>query len=709
MGTASATYRIENIELDLAMLRLTVDGAIRELEPKAFRLLRFLVENRDRVLTKEEILTSVWQDTVVSDNALARVVAQIRKALDDDPKVLRFIETVPTIGYRFIANVAVIANEPAVEARSVLPQRAVERDGREPGLISTSSRSVWIVPAAAVFFLATAVGAVVLLREPARAPVSYPLPLTTLPGRTQYPSFSPDGEMVAFSWSGLPRHDNQQHLNIYVKSVKGGDPVAITTGATWDQYPQWSPDSTRIAFVRSSETGFDLVVAPATGGPEQRITAIEAGLAWSPDSKEIAYIKPGGKAGGIAIRTLATGRDRDLISLPEGRENQIAWSRDGATIAFGRALSDADTEIFLIPSSGGVPRQLTSDNRFMEGFAWTADSRELVFAAVRQGGPSLWRIPAGGGNPEQIPSTAHHASFPAISARGNRLAFAEAYNDSNVWRYELASGSETNAAAAKCLICSTVEDDTPRFSPDGRKIAFVSRRTGSDEVWVASSDGSHATQLTTIGGFGTGSPRWSRDGRWIAFDSRMRGNADIFVIGADGGVPRQITTETSKDTMPGWSHDGRWVYFTSDRGGSYHVWKAPFEGGAAVQVTQGFGGEAIEDPDGKYVYYFNDGQSVWRVPTNGGREEVVPELAGVERTRNWTVRERGIYFSRVGPDGNNQIRFFAFGSRRVETVASLTAKPAFHPSVDVSPDGRTLLYAQTDNSIGGLLMINNFR
>src|SRR6476646_7681413 len=98
-------HRFENVVVDLLNLRVTVDGEIRPLEPKSFRLLQFLIENRDRVVSKEEIFEAVWAGTFVTDNALTRVIAQIRKAIGDDPKQPRYIETVPTIGYRFIAPV----------------------------------------------------------------------------------------------------------------------------------------------------------------------------------------------------------------------------------------------------------------------------------------------------------------------------------------------------------------------------------------------------------------------------------------------------------------------------------------------------------------------------------------------------------------------------------------------------------------------------
>ena len=261
---------------------------------------------------------------------------------------------------------------------------------------------------------------------------------------------------------------------------------------------------------------------------------------------------------------------------------------------------------------------------------------------------------------------------------------------------------------SKCLICSTVEDYSPRFSPDGRRIGFVARRAGSDEPWTANADGSKPGKLTSLGAH-TGSPRWSPDGHWIAFDSTAEGSARVYVIGAAGGTPRRLTTEPSKEIVPSWSYDGQWLYFASDRGAQSHTWKVPFAGGPVRQVTQGDGGEAMESADGKRLYYFRrqreDG--LWSVPSGGGLEEPVPELSGLRHTRAWTVRPEGIYFYQVA-EGKPQIRFLDFATRNITTVLT---RERLTPGLglDMSPDGRTLLYGQVDHRTDELMMIENFR
>jgi eukaryotic-like serine/threonine-protein kinase len=600
--------------------------------------------------------------------------------------------------------------EAELDCLAQVEQPAVKR--RPPILVWVATAGV-LLSLAAAFALYPSSG---LRRE--ALPVRV-VPLTTLPGPSSFPAFSPDGQKVAFSWAGPPRSDSRRPQSIYVKPVGNGDPVPVTDGVADDRLPQWSSDGNWIAFQRTTGTVNalmnTLMIVPAGGGAARKIADMGIGLAWSPDAKEIAYVAPYAPfgSGGIVVQSVATGKVRELTRPKPYTEGLVAWSPDGRTIAFLRTLTESAHDVFVVSSAGGEPKRLTFDEQIMEGLAWTPDSREIVFVSYRFGGPGLWRIPATGGKPEQVASMVHHPAYPAIAVRGQRLAFSETYDDSNIWRYELAKTAEGSApvSSPKCFICSTLAEDTPRFSPDGRKIVFVSKRTGSEEIWVADNDGSYQMQLTSIQGTPTGSPRWSPDGRWIAFDSRINGSPDIFVISAQGGSPRQLTTEKSAEVEPSWSHDGRWIYFASNRGGQYQVWKAPFEGGSARQVTVGSGLDPSESPDGKSLYYFRpDADGMWTLPVAGGREEAIPELVHVKRTRAWTVRENGIYFYQYGPAGRPLLQFFSWATRRVTTLFSPGIPPVRSvPGLDVSPDGRFLLYTQTDQKIEGLFMIENFR
>jgi Tol biopolymer transport system component len=195
----------------------------------------------------------------------------------------------------------------------------------------------------------------------------------------------------------------------------------------------------------------------------------------------------------------------------------------------------------------------------------------------------------------------------------------------------------------------------------------------------------------------------------IAFDLRIEGNSDIYVIGADGGQPRRLTIEPSEDMVPSWSRDGRWVYFGSDRSGSLQIWKAPIEGGQATQVTRQGGFEAIEAPDGKFIYYAKGRRlpDIWRIPVEGGDEAPVLDHHRPAFWRAWAVTGQGIYFATAENPSRPLIEFFNFATGKVTQIATLE-KP-FSLGISVSPDGRWLIYTQLDQSGSDIMLMENFR
>jgi dipeptidyl aminopeptidase/acylaminoacyl peptidase len=229
---------------------------------------------------------------------------------------------------------------------------------------------------------------------------------------------------------------------------------------------------------------------------------------------------------------------------------------------------------------------------------------------------------------------------------------------------------------------------------------------------VSDSNGSHPAQLTFSDGTVNGTPRWSPDGRQIVFDARPGGNSDIYVMSADGGKPRALTLEPSHDVMPSWSRDGRSVYFCSNRSGAFQSWRVPAEGGQAIQVTKHGGFEAFESSDGELLYY-TKGRGpggIWQMPVGGGEERQVPELLSAGYWRYWAVLNDGVYFVAPVASGRPAIKFFSFATHRVMQLGVLERDPLQGPpGLSVSPDGGWVLYAQMDQSVSDIMLVENFR
>jgi len=546
------------------------------------------------------------------------------------------------------------------------------------------------------------------------APPTHIVLLTNYPGHQRNPSFSPDGNRIAFVWDG----EEQDNYDIYVKQIGRERALRLTTDPATDDDPAWSPDGRYIAFCRYRVKGKEEIrIVPAAGGSERKLLTrcayVGGPFGWSPDGKYLAYDDCTTKYGPQTLFMLAVDNPEDKRPLTafvgQTMEGGPQFSPDGKMVAFVRM--DGGRDIFLVPASGGEPKRLTFDNAQFWDLNWTPDGAYILFASDRLGGrPRLWKVRASGGQPEPLSVGKDAASDYALSRDGHRLAYSYWEIESNIWRYQVPATGGPSSPPTK-WIASAGRDESPQFSRDGKRVAFVSARSGSREIWVCDSDGSNLRQLTFLAGRSGTAPRWSPDGREIAFQSPDIVGAPIYVASAEGGEPRRLTTGRQKVAGPCWSRDGRWIYFGSDRTGPWQVWKMPSKGGPAVQVTKKGGTGGSESPDGKTLYYAKGltvrglfrVRGLWKVPVEGGKETPVLKQFWAGFFDTWCVAREGIYFYNVDTD---TIDFFTFATRQTTQIAKPEKRGG---PLTVSPDGRWILFSQVDVDTSHIMMVENFR
>ena len=556
-----------------------------------------------------------------------------------------------------------------------------------------------------------------------------PVPLTSYPGVEMLPSFSPDGNLVAFAWTG----GNSESFDIYVKGVGPGPPLQLTTHPDWDASPAWSPDGRWIAFLRGlPQAGkkMGLYLIPPLGGTERKLAETRVPfdlmlgtcLAWSPDSTWLAVCdwaedSPGRLS--VFLLSVDSGERRRLTRPPEdsGRGDVLpAFSPDGRMLAFSRYNSGGTAaDLYLLDldedlNPRGEPRRRT----FMEQLtlampqSFASDGRDIVFSAGSVTNYSLWRVPVSGtASPERLPF-GEVGIGPSVSRQGNRLAYSVPNLNINIYRLNLPVADGVTGAAVK-LIASSRYDAAPRYSPDGNRIAFVSLRSGASEIWTCAGDGSNPVQLTSLGAQ-TGYPRWAPDGRSIAFSSNAEGHSDVYVADAEGGAPRRLTSEPSYELAPSWSRNGEWIYFGSDRNGYPQNFKMPAGGGPAQVVTAGHG-PRMESPDGRWFYFTRGAnRSVWRMPVEGGGEETEEDAELVlESTHqgSYEVVEDGVYFVPPSKGAAFSLQFLRFAAGAVEPIHEFERQATL--GMSVAPDGRSILFSQVEPMEADLMLVENFR
>ncbi len=722
--------------------RLTRGAEVRRVEPKVMEVLTCLAARPGETVSRDDFMDEVWGGTIVTDDVLARCISELRKALGDRATSPHYIETIRKRGYALIATVGPpevppapvvapvvgdgLAAEPVlvptapVAPRPVRPSRAAVQRARR--------RRLWAgVAAVALLAVVAAVAYGVALGHV--RPLAT-VPVTSYPGEERDPALSPDGRRVAFAWDGeTDATPDGRQFDVYVQPVGGGDPVRLTSHPADDLSPSWSPHGEHVAFVRCAVGGCGISLVPSGGGVETPLVVPDdlriQTLVWSPDGATLAFAARRGTSGAFRLHLLALGRSAGRIRAARVQTTRMtappatypgdldpAWSPDGQSLAFVRTSLDGRQDVCLVAIDGGGVTRLAREQRGVTGLDWTADGREVLYAANRDGAAGLWRVPASGGTPRWVALGADggEVAQPSVARSGRGLVFARHRVRSHVVAVTLGDGA---GGDARPLFRSTREDAEADVSPDGRRVAFVSTRSGSREVWGARSDGLDARPLTRFGDARVSGPRWSPDGRGVAFSARTDGDADLYAVSPDGRV-RALTETPSDEVAPAWSADGRWLYFASDRSGMWQIYRMPAAGGDAQVVTRYGGVAAAELPGGGLVVVRPERRGLWRLAAgpDGVAQDVravrLPVRLAPADGANWTVRGWRVLALERRFDGAAVVMSVDVRTGAREALALVEGVPE-RSGLTLTPDGRTALVTQSVRSDADIVAVASFR
>lgn len=731
-GAGTERIRFGDFELDPRAGEL-LRGKVRiRLQEQPLQILLMLLDKPGELVTRDEIRNRLWpNDTVVEfDHSIGTAIKKLRQALDDEAGSPRYVETIPRRGFRLM--VSVVKSAAVVEEAKASPPPAqlhAAAGSQVPAVVPPQPRWRWL-PLVGFVLAAAVLGAIWLGPRLLRhfglssdhgetLDESSLTQVTTSIGADIMPSLSPDGSAVAYS------SDKSGSFEVYVKTLApGGREVQLTADGNQNFEPAWSPDGTQIAYYSRKKDGIWLI--PALGGTARRLTDSGSWPVWSPDGSRIVFQSQGlsqfsqtayaalppstlwvvSAQGGAPAQLTQPGN-------PSGGHGAPSWSPDGSHIAFSSTSADL-AEIWMIPANGGTPTRLVEGGVFDPVYG--PGGRHLYFSQIQletnqQRGTgltfALMRLdltPEGAaeGKPELVKESGGTIyKGLRFSANGRFLAFSAIADNNNLQSVPVSRATGEAAGDPVPLTRDTaIRKTSPRFSPDGSRIAYTLVQSGEDiGIWMIDADGQNAH---SVGVTATNSvlPGWLPPGGRLAFQSEQDGQKMIEAIDLNAGTTTTLREFGRNDASLRLSPDGKRVAYGERQGGAVNIWIAPInqQDGAAKQITFGDGLMSYPSwsPDGKTIG-FEDGPNIAVVPSTGGPVTVLTASNYPNLPNDWSSDGDKIVFAGLR-NGVWNIWWVSRSTKQQHQVTHYTRDNVEMLYPSWSPRGDQIVYEYTETT-----------
>ena len=667
-GNGHSIYEFDQFRLDAGKLMLYRGGEEIQLPPKVIKTLSVLIESKGEILSKDELMARVWDDSIVEESNLSQYLYLLRKTLGAKTDGGNYIETLRRRGYRFNGEVRPFLpirtngssspkviptfNEIAVERHGNVLRLAdwtpEKTDSPSPAVEATVSQPVEIINRrpvllmAAIAVISTALlGVVVYLCIQKFAAVvaenknEMSVVSLTNGGWPKSGAISRDGNFFAYTEA------DGEISRIWLQSTGQGSRIEIAA-STENIFTSktFSPDGRYIYYIAVSKTDANKMAmyrVAVIGGPSTKLVdGIVGVVSFSPDSAQIAFSSVIDKGGSTAlvIADKDGGNQRILLSRPRasGLVGGPAWSPDGKLVAFAqiipgeKGISDL-RQIYTVNLSGENLKPI-SDEKWdtVYRIEWTSDGTGLIFIGTRENEAystkrdQVYYASFPGGASRRLTTSGIRHEPDSLGITKDNAVMAIAGNRSaQIWSLDPSGNSKTAVQISKGLY-----DGRAGLAPlrDGT-IGYMAY--GSDElgVWRMNGNGTGEKPLTT-GLKNIEELRADPLGRYFVFSSGQERRAHLYRIDVDGANLKQLTFGDTFEVDSAISPDGKWIVYGSTdynrKEGQTRLMKSTLDGGESAPVGVNECSRPHFSPDGRYLSCITDDDAeAWILSADDGR------------------------------------------------------------------------------------------
>jgi Tol biopolymer transport system component len=580
---------------------------------KAFDTLVLLVENRDRVVTKDELLGAIWPDVAVEEGNLTQQIFLLRKALGDTAQQPRYIATVPGHGYRFTARVREISDGAAAVIAAPAGGGAGSHWPIRFGRPTRVGAGVLLLCGVATLGIVAAI----TWRRAENAPGWWDFAgirtvKVTESGKAVNSAISPDGQFVAYV-----QNDGDEYSLWVTQVATGGLTQVVPARKEILRHATFSPDGKYVYYTRGAGNrgGFVLYRVPAIGGAEAPILDdVDTPISFSPDGRQFVFMRGAGPRTHIIVAEAASGSQRTLSSLNRPLRFAYvapAWSPDGTLVAASveNQSESPRWSIVLLSSDGGGSREIYASADRIGRVLWLPDGSGLLavisatlpreFAPWQAGfanfsGGSIWRIEYPRARATRLtPELADHdLCCLGITANGQTIAAVVNSMVSDLW---IASADQLDKP--RQITWGSPVMSRHSWLPDNETIVY---RDLKGRLNAVRQDGRGFSLTLPENHLAAGGVSACGDGRHVVFQA-VPGN-DIWRVSPTAGGAVRLT-KNHLDSNPACSPDGKWVMYSSLRQNVPTLWRVAIEGGDPAPLVPSESFDALPSPSGRMIYY----------------------------------------------------------------------------------------------------------